>query len=122
MIRYLKTTPTQYVMQFKSGQVKREGAGLSFFYWEPTSTLVLVPLSSADVPFAFQESTADFQTITVQGQLTWRVADAKKLAALLDYSVNRAGAVEERRPAQARGAAGAHRADPHPGGGGQADR
>lgn len=87
MIRYLKTTPTQYVMLFKSGQVKREGAGLSFFYWEPTSTVVIVPLSSADVPFAFQESTADFQTITVQGQLTWRVADAKKLAGLLDYSV-----------------------------------
>lgn len=91
MVRYLKTTPTQYVMLFKSGQVKREGAGLSFFYWEPTSTLVIVPLSSADVPFAFQESTADFQTITVQGQLTWRVADAKKLAALLDYSVGTNG-------------------------------
>lgn len=91
MIRYLKTTPTQYVMLFKSGQVKREGAGLSFFYWEPTSTVVIVPLSSADVPFAFQESTADFQTITVQGQLTWRVADAKKLAGLLDYSVTQRG-------------------------------
>lgn len=91
MIRYVKTTPTQYVMLFKSGQVKREGMGLSFFYWEPTSSLVIVPLSSADVPFAFQESTGDFQTITVQGQLTWRVVDAKKLASLLDYSVTRTG-------------------------------
>ena len=91
MIRYAKTTPTQYVMLFKSGQVKREGVGLSFFYWEPTSSLVIVPLSSADVPFAFQESTADFQTITVQGQLTWRVVDAKQLASLLDYSVTRTG-------------------------------
>src|SRR4051812_21912806 len=78
-------------MLFQSGQVKREGAGLSFFYWEPTSSLVIVPLSSADVPFAFQESTADFQTITVQGQLTWRVADAKKLAGLLDYSIAQNG-------------------------------
>lgn len=87
VIRYMKATPTQYVMQFKSSQLKREGAGLSFFYWEPTTTLVVVPLSSGDVPFAFQESTADFQTVTIQGQLTWRVADAKKLAGLLDYSV-----------------------------------
>lgn len=91
MVRYLKATPTQYVLQFKSGAVKREGAGLSFFYWEPTTTLVVVPLSSADVPFAFQEATADFQTITVQGQLTWRVAEPKRLAALLDFSVTRAG-------------------------------
>lgn len=92
MIRYLKSRPTEYVMQFKSGRVKREGAGLSFLYWEPTTTLVMVPMSSADVPFAFQETTADFQTLTIQGQLTWRVADARKLASLLDYSVTPAGA------------------------------
>ena len=92
MIRYLKARPTDHVMQFKSGRVKREGAGLSFLYWEPTTTLVVVPLSSADVPFAFQETTGDFQTLTIQGQLTWRVADAKKLASLLDYSVTPAGA------------------------------
>lgn len=92
MLRYLKASPTQYVMHFKGGKLRREGPGLSFFYWEPSSTLVLVPLSSADVPFAFQEVTADFQTLTIQGQLTWRVADPKKTAALLDFTVNRAGA------------------------------
>lgn len=92
MLRYLKAAPTQHVMQFKGGRLAREGAGLSFFYWGPTTTLVVVPLSSADVPFAFQETTADFQAVTVQGQLTWRVAEPKKLAALLDYSVTPAGA------------------------------
>ncbi len=87
VIRYQKAAPTMYVMQFKNGRIKREGAGLSFFYWEPTSTLVQVPLKSADVAFCFNELTADFQAITLQGQLTWRVTDAKKLAALLDYTV-----------------------------------
>lgn len=91
MIRYLKTAPTTYVMQFKGGKVKREGAGLSFFFWEPTTTLVMVPLASADVPFAFTEVTADFQTITIQGQLTFRAADPKKLASLLDYTVTAGG-------------------------------
>jgi hypothetical protein len=91
VIRYLKAGPTSYVMQFKNGRVKRQGAGLSFFYWEPTSTLVQVPLASADVPFCFTETTADFQTVTVQGQLTWRVAEPARLASLLDYSVSAAG-------------------------------
>ena len=31
---------------------------------------------------------ADFQSITVQGQLTYRVKDAQRVAALLDYTVN----------------------------------
>src|SRR5262249_14172377 len=40
-----------------------------------------------DVPFAFTESTADFQAITLQGTLTFRVADPRRLAAALDYSI-----------------------------------
>jgi len=51
-IRFMKAPPTTYVLQFKNGQVRREGPGLSFFYYAPTSTIVTVPLESADVPFA----------------------------------------------------------------------
>lgn len=88
MLSFVKVPPTTYLLQFKRGEVKREGAGLSFFYYAPTSTLVSIPLASADVPFVFQEATADFQSVTLQGQLTYRVDDPKKLAALLDFSVD----------------------------------
>jgi len=98
VIRYMKAAPTTWVMQFKGSRLKREGAGLSFFYWEPTTTLVAVPMASVDVPFAFTEVTADFQQVTVQGQLTFRVADPKKLAALMDYSVTALGAYRSEDP------------------------
>lgn len=88
MFGYLKASPTDFVMLFKDGQVKREGAGLSFWYWKPTSTLVRVPLGSSDLPFAFSEVTSDFQQLTVQGQLTWRVSEPRKLAALMDFTVD----------------------------------
>lgn len=87
----MKAVPTQYVMQFQDGKVKREGAGLSFFYWAPSTTMVVVPLGSADVPFVFNEVTQDFQAVTLQGQLTYRVADPQRLASLLDYSVTASG-------------------------------
>ncbi|HEY4358078.1 MAG TPA: SPFH domain-containing protein [Acidobacteriaceae bacterium] len=89
MIRFIKVPPTTYVIQYQAGKVRQEGAGLSFFYWGPTSTIVAIPVASTDLPFAFQEATADFQTVTIQGQLTYRVTDPKRLASLLDYSVNR---------------------------------
>ncbi|MCP3168421.1 SPFH domain-containing protein [Myxococcus qinghaiensis] len=91
VIGYMKAAPTSYVMQFEGGKVVREGAGLSFFYWKPSATLVSVPLSSVDVPFVFNEITRDFQAVTLQGQLTYRVADARKLASLLDYSLASSG-------------------------------
>lgn len=90
-IRFMKAAPTTYVLQFRNGRVRREGPGLSFFYYAPTSTIVNVPVASADVPFAFQESTADFQSVSIQGQLTYRVSDPKKLSSLLDFSVGPEG-------------------------------
>ena len=90
-VRFMKAAPTTYVLQYKRGEVKREGAGLSFFYYAPTSTIVAVPMASADAPFVFNEVTGDFQSITIQGQLTYRVADARRLAALLDFSIDARG-------------------------------
>ena len=89
--KFIKTAPTTYVLLFKGGKVHREGAGLSFWYYGPTSTLVQVPLASVDVPFLFEQTSSDFQTVTVQGQLTFRVADPRKLSSLMDFSVNRIG-------------------------------
>jgi len=90
-IRYMKATPTTYVLQFKNGRVRREGPGLSFLYYAPTTTLITVPLESADVPFAFQETTGDFQAVALQGQLTYRVSDPKKLSSILDFSISPSG-------------------------------
>jgi len=84
---YMKASPTTYVLHFKDGKVKREGAGLSFFYFAPTSVLVTVPVSSVDVPFVFNEVSADFQAVTIQGSLTYRVTDPRRLASLLDFSI-----------------------------------
>ena len=90
-LKYIKFPPTNYVLHYSSGKVKREGPGLAFFYFAPSATIVVVPLASVGIPFAFTEATADFQTVTVQGQLTYRVLDPKKLARMLDFTVNSAG-------------------------------
>lgn len=91
-IRYFKAAPTTYVMQYQRGQIVRQGLGLSFMYFAPSSTLVAVPVGSVEVPFAFKELSADFQEITIQGQVTWRVTDAPRTAQLLDFSVKPNGA------------------------------
>ncbi len=87
-IRFIKVEPTDYVLQYKRGQVVREGAGLSFFCFAPTTSLVRVPTGSVDVPFIFEEVTADFQQVTVQGQITYRVADPRKLSQLMNFTLS----------------------------------
>ncbi|HVR40657.1 MAG TPA: SPFH domain-containing protein [Thermoanaerobaculia bacterium] len=87
MFRFAKFQPTEYVIHYSAGKVKREGRGLTFFYWQPTSSIVTVSVSSADLPFVFNDVTRDFQTVTIQGQLTYRIGDPRKIAELLDLTV-----------------------------------
>ena len=82
-IRFVKSQPTVHLMQFRGGRIVREGAGQSFCYYAPTSTLVAVPLASQDRPFILGLTTADFQSVTVQGQVTFRVADPRRRGALV---------------------------------------
>ena len=90
-IRFIKVQPTTYLLRYQKGQLVREGAGLAFFYYEPTTSLVAIPTASTEVPFIFEETTLDFQKVTIQGQITYRVADAKKLAALMNFTLARNG-------------------------------
>ena len=86
-LRYAKTSPSTYVIQYRNGQPVREGTGLAFFYFAPNASLVSVPLESVDVPFMFNEVSSDFQEVTVQGQVTYRVADPKLLASLMNFTL-----------------------------------
>ena len=88
---YAKFDSITYVIQYKNGQVVREGRGLAFFYSTLNSSIAAVPLAADDLPFIFNETTADYQSITIQGQLSYRVRDPRQLAELLDFTVNSFG-------------------------------
>jgi regulator of protease activity HflC (stomatin/prohibitin superfamily) len=87
-IRYIKAQPTTHLFRYKKGKLVQEGAGLAFFYYSPTTSLVAVPLASNDAPFIFKEVTADFQEITIQGQATYRITDPRKVSQLLDFNLD----------------------------------
>lgn len=86
-IRFIKAQPTEHLIIYKRGRIVREGAGVSAFYFSPFASLVRIPLASVDIPFIFNEITADFQSVSIQGQITYRVQNPSQLAALLNYSL-----------------------------------
>jgi hypothetical protein len=80
-----------YVIKFKNGQVSKEGRGLSFFYYALTTSISAVPIGSSNLPFIFNETTKDYQTVTIQGQITYKIGNPKQLADVLDFTVNGKG-------------------------------
>jgi len=87
-IRYARFEQGQYVFRYKKGRVIAQGEGLSFFYYAPATSLVCVPVSSADAPFMITDTSVDFQAVFIQGQLSYRISDPEKTAKMLNYSIN----------------------------------
>ena len=90
-INFIKFDSMTYVIKFKNGQVSKEGRGLSFFYYAPTTSISAVSIGSSNLPFIFNETTKDYQTITIQGQITYKIGNPKQLADVLDFTVNENG-------------------------------
>lgn len=90
-INYLKVEPTTYVMQYKEGHLVREGAGLAFWYYAPRNTISMIPLASQNAGFMLELVTNDFQTVTVQGEVTFQVSEPAQTATLMDFSLNTRG-------------------------------
>lgn len=87
-IKFIKFDSMTYVIQYKHGQVIREGKGMSFYYYSPTSSITAIQLGSRDILFIFNETTSDFQTITIQGQITYKIENPKQLADSLDFTID----------------------------------
>lgn len=85
-INFVKFKPSDYVIRYKKGELFQEGAGISFFYNSLTTTIESIPIASSDFPFMFEEITNDYQAITIQGGITYRVNDYKKIAKTLDFT------------------------------------
>lgn len=87
-IGYFKGQPTDHIIKYSAGKMRHEGPGLAFYYLKHNTQIVAVPTSSRDVSFVFNEVTNNFQAVTIQGQLTYRILDPRKAAALLNFTID----------------------------------
>ena len=90
-IKHIKFDSMTFVLHYKNGSIKKEGRGLSFFYFAPSSSIVAIPMGSNDLPFIFNESTNDYQTVNIQGQISYKITNPKILADVLDFTVSDGG-------------------------------
>ena len=85
---YFKGQPTDYVIKYSGGRPRGEGLGLAFYYWGYNTQVVAVPTQSQEANFVFKELTSDFQEVTLQGQVTFRIKEPKAAAKLFNFSIN----------------------------------
>lgn len=88
LIEYFKSEPTEYILAYSNGKIARQGAGLAFWYWRPSTSIVMVPISTVDALFVFNETTGNFQAVTLQGQITYRITEPETISRLLNFTIH----------------------------------
>lgn len=87
-IRLLRSDASAHVILFSNGQARKSGRGLSFWFWPDRASIAHLPTDDRELPFIFKGRSKDFQEVTIQGAVTWRVADAAAMASRLDFSID----------------------------------
>jgi hypothetical protein len=88
LLDYFKAQPTEYILAYANGHIFRQGEGQAFWYWSPNTSIALIPIATTDSLFVFNEASGNFQAITVQGQITYRITEPQLLATLLNFTIN----------------------------------
>ncbi len=87
-IGFYKGQPSSYIIKFSGGKKKKAGRGISFFYSKRKTSIIDIPAKTIDAYFTFSEITKSFQTVAIQGQLTFCITDFNKVSELLDFSID----------------------------------
>ncbi|MDR3692192.1 MAG: SPFH domain-containing protein [Fimbriimonas sp.] len=85
---YFQGRATDYVIHYVGGKARHKGLAATFWYMKFNSTIAVVPTNLQDAPFVFQDVTSDRQTVTCQGQFSYRFADPIQAARALNLTIN----------------------------------
>lgn len=87
-VRHLRSTSTHWTGLLRNGTLVREGTGAAFWFRPLSAALSEVPVDDRDLPLFFHVLTRDFQDITVQATVTYRVTDPALAAGRVDFSID----------------------------------
>ncbi len=88
LIRHFRGEPSAHVLHYRRGKLVADGLGLAFWFLPMSSGIAEIPTDDRELQLVFRGRSADFQDVTVQGVVTYRVTDSKTLARRVDFSVD----------------------------------
>ncbi|MFE6646093.1 SPFH domain-containing protein [Nocardioides sp. NPDC057772] len=87
-LRHLRGSTTTHVQHLHNGTVRHSGVGVSFWYRPLSAVLSEVPVDDRELPLLFHARTADFQDLTTQATVSFRIVDPAAVAGRIDFSID----------------------------------
>jgi regulator of protease activity HflC (stomatin/prohibitin superfamily) len=86
--RHLRGEPSSHLILHKDGRLREQGPGASFWFYPLSASIAEIPLDDRELPFLFHGRSRDFQDVTTQGVITFRIVDPDRIARRIDFSID----------------------------------
>src|SRR6266700_7903467 len=87
-MRHLRSDASVHVARYRNGRLVKSGRGLAFWFTMHRASVAELPMDDRNMVLFFKGRSKDFQAVTVQGNLTWRVVDPNVLGTRIDFSID----------------------------------
>ena len=87
-IEHVRAVPASHIVHYRGETVIRSGRGISAWVWPLNETVAEIPVDDRDLMLVVHGRTSDYQDVTVQGVVTYRVSEPERLARRVDFSID----------------------------------
>lgn len=87
-LHHVRGTTTTHLQHVRNGRTVHAGTGAAFWFRPLSAVLSEVPVDDRELPLLFHARTSDFQDVTVQATVTYRLADPGTAAGRIDFSID----------------------------------
>jgi regulator of protease activity HflC (stomatin/prohibitin superfamily) len=97
-VRHLRADASSFVLHYKGERLAKSGRGIAFWFMPMSSSVAELPADDREVSFVVHGRSTDYQDVTVQGVVTYRVADPRVLAQRVDFTIDLATGSYKKQP------------------------
>ena len=88
LIQYFKGEPSTHVIRYRNGKIVASGEGANFWYMPLNTSVAAVPIVSQEAQFLFTETTANYQEVSIQGTVAYRITDPLLVSSRLNFTID----------------------------------
>ena len=87
-VRHLRADASSHVLHYRGAKLLRSGRGLAFWFMPMSASVAELPVDDRELSLVFHGRSADFQDVTAQGVVTYRVTEPAILAERVDFTID----------------------------------
>lgn len=98
LVRHLRSEPNTHILKFKKGKLRCSKRGAALWFLPMSTSVAEVPVDDRELAFLFHSRSEDFQDVTTQGVITYRLAQPEVAASRIDFSIDLTTGAHRKQP------------------------